>query len=65
MPSDGSLSENGAHWRIVFLIACAVGFPYSFSGSSIPQSSQRFAGLMRMLCERNGGTFVALTMKDR
>ena len=43
----------------------AVGFPYSFSGSSIPQSSQRFAGLMRMLCERNGGTFVALTMKDR
>ncbi len=43
----------------------AVGFPYSFSGSSIPQSSQRFAGLMRLLCERNGGTFVALTMKDR
>jgi hypothetical protein len=43
----------------------AVGFPYSFSGSSIPQSSQRFAGLMRVLCERNGGTFVALTMADR
>jgi len=43
----------------------AVGFPYSFSGSSIPQSSQRFAGLMRTLCERNGGTFVALTMADR
>lgn len=43
----------------------AVGFPYSFSGSSIPQSSQRFAGLMRLLCERNGGTFVALTMADR
>ncbi|MEQ8206293.1 MAG: hypothetical protein RIA65_08980 [Woeseia sp.] len=39
----------------------AVGFPYSFSGSTIPQSSQRFAGLMRLLCERNGGTFVALT----
>jgi hypothetical protein len=43
----------------------AIGFPYSFSGSSIPQSSQRFAGLMRVLCERNGGTFVALTMADR
>ena len=39
----------------------AVGFPYSFGGRSIPQSSQRFAGLMRLLCERNGGTFVALT----
>ena len=43
----------------------AVGFPYSFSGSRIPPSSQRFAGLMRALCERNGGTFVALTMRDR
>ena len=39
----------------------AVGFPYSFGGRSIPQSSQRFAGLMRLLCERNCGTFVALT----
>ena len=43
----------------------AIGFPYSFGGSSIPPSSQRFAGLMRVLCERNGGTFVALTMADR
>lgn len=43
----------------------AVGFPYNFGGSSIPQSSQRFAGLMRLLCERNGGTFVALTERDR
>ncbi len=43
----------------------AVGFPYSFTGSSIPTSSQRFAGLMRVLCERNGGTFVALTERDR
>lgn len=43
----------------------AVGFPYSFSGSTIPQSSQRFAGLMRLLCERNGGTFVALTERNR
>jgi hypothetical protein len=43
----------------------AVGFPYNFGGSRIPQSSQRFAGLMRSLCERNGGTFVALTNNDR
>ena len=43
----------------------AVGFPYNFGGRSIPPSSQRFAGLMRLLCERNGGTFVALTTRDR
>ena len=43
----------------------AVGFPYSFGGSSVPTSSQRFAGLMRVLCDRNGGTFVALTERDR
>jgi len=42
----------------------AVGFPYSFDGGSIPTSSQRFAGLMRVICERNGGTFVALTERD-
>ena len=39
----------------------AIGFPYSFGGSNIPPSSQRFAGLMRAMCERNGGTFVGLT----
>jgi hypothetical protein len=43
----------------------AVGFPYSFGGSGVPTSSQRFAGLMRVLCDRNGGTFVALTERDR
>jgi len=43
----------------------AVGFPYSFGGSSIPPSSQRFAGLMRVLCERNGGTFVGLNDRTR
>ena len=42
----------------------AVGFPYNFSGTP-PRSSQRFAGLMRALCERNGGTFVALTERNR
>jgi hypothetical protein len=42
----------------------AIGFPYNFSGTP-PRSSQRFAGLMRVLCERNGGTFVALTERNR
>jgi hypothetical protein len=42
----------------------AIGFPYNFSGTP-PQSSQKFAGLMRVLCERNGGTFVALTERVR
>lgn len=42
----------------------AIGFPYNFSGTP-PRSSQRFAGLMRVLCERNGGTFVALTERVR
>jgi len=43
----------------------SIGFPYSFTGSSIPPSAQKFAGLMRLLCDRNGGTFVALTEADR
>jgi hypothetical protein len=43
----------------------AVGFPYNFGGNNIPKSSQRFAGLMRLMCERNGGTFVALTDRGR
>ncbi|MEE3236821.1 MAG: vWA domain-containing protein [Pseudomonadota bacterium] len=42
----------------------AIGFPYNFTGTP-PTSSQRFAGLMRVLCERNGGTFVALTEANR
>jgi len=42
----------------------AIGFPYNFTGTP-PPSSQRFAGLMRVLCERNGGTFVALTERNR
>ncbi len=42
----------------------AIGFPYNFTGTP-PQISQRFAGLMRVLSERNGGTFVALTERVR
>ncbi len=42
-----------------------VGFPGRFKGSgTIPQSAQRFATLMRVLCQRNGGTFVALSGED-
>ncbi len=40
----------------------AVGFPYLFnSGGNVPPTAVRFSQLMRVLCERNGGTFVALT----
>lgn len=40
----------------------AVGFPYFFEGGrEIPDTARRFAQLMRVLCDRNGGTFVALT----
>jgi len=38
----------------------AVGFPTQFVGGTSP-NALRFANLMRKLCERNGGTFVALT----
>ena len=40
----------------------AVGFPYLFnSGGNVPPTAIRFSQLMRVICERNGGTFVALT----
>jgi hypothetical protein len=38
----------------------AVGFPTQFSRGTSP-NALRFANLMRVLCERNGGSFVALT----
>jgi hypothetical protein len=38
----------------------AVGFPTQFSRGTSPNAI-RFANLMRVLCERNGGSFVALT----
>ncbi len=44
----------------------AVGFPRGFrSGGQIPRTAIRFATLMRVLCDRNGGTFVALTDPNR
>ena len=40
----------------------AVGFPLFRAGSmDIPVTVGRFAQLMRILCDRNGGTFVALS----
>ncbi len=43
-----------------------VGFPRGFrSGGQIPRTASRFATLMRVLCDRNGGTFVALTNPNR
>ena len=40
----------------------AVGFPVMFSQSAdLQYTGLRFATLMRVLCERNGGTFVGLT----
>ncbi|MEM6513043.1 MAG: VWA domain-containing protein [Pseudomonadota bacterium] len=39
-----------------------VGFPIRFGGiNNIPAESIRYSRLMRVLCERNGGTYVALT----
>jgi hypothetical protein len=43
----------------------AVGFPTLFSQSQFPESTGiRFATLMRLLCERNGGAFVALNSTE-
>jgi len=43
----------------------AVGFPLFQPGSGgVPPSVQRFAQLMRVLCDRNGGTFVALNPNE-
>ncbi|MDX1507220.1 MAG: hypothetical protein R3358_02990 [Woeseiaceae bacterium] len=43
----------------------AVGFPLlDVGGGSIPPTARQFAQLMRVLCDRNGGTFVALNRRD-
>ena len=42
----------------------AIGFPIGFGGiGSSDRRSTKFAALMRELCRRNGGTFVALTQR--
>ena len=43
----------------------AVGFPLlDVGGGGIPPTARQFAQLMRVLCDRNGGTFVALNRRD-
>jgi hypothetical protein len=43
----------------------AIGFPTLFSQSEFPENTAvRFSMLMRRLCERNGGAFVALNTTD-
>lgn len=43
----------------------AIGFPLiNVAGGGIPPTAQQFASLMRVLCDRNGGTFVALNRRD-
>ena len=43
----------------------AIGFPTVFSVASAPDSTGiKFATLMRILCRRNGGTFVGLSTLD-
>ncbi len=38
-----------------------VGFPGRFGTTSVPNTAQRFATFMRVVCAKNGGTFVALS----
>jgi hypothetical protein len=43
----------------------AVGFPFFFEqGRQLSDTTRRYAQLMRILCARNGGTFVALSDPD-
>ncbi len=41
----------------------AIGFPF-FGAGGIPPSARQFSQLMRILCDRNGGTFVALGRRN-
>lgn len=41
----------------------AIGFPLPTAFGQSPASVGRFANLMRVLCERNGGTFVGLSRR--
>ena len=51
------IGEGGA--RMVRIHA--VGFPLFAVGGQLPPTVARFAQLMRILCDRNGGTFVGLS----
>ena len=39
----------------------AVGFPTQYAGRGVTGTGVRFANLMRILCNQNGGTFVGLS----
>jgi len=41
----------------------AIGFPMPAGMGQKPESVMRFANLMRVLCERNGGTFVGISRR--
>ena len=57
-----SVNRVGADGRRMVRIH-AVGFPmFEQTNFQIPPTVGRFAQLMRILCDRNGGTFVALSM---
>jgi len=57
---DGVNRVDAAGHRMVRIHA--VGFPWLFDGGrQIPETARRYAQLMRILCDRNGGTFVALS----
>ena len=43
----------------------AIGFPTVLDGLNTRSTGDRFASLMRSLCEDNNGTFVALNSIDR
>ena len=56
-----SVNRVGADGRRMVRIH-AVGFPmFEQTNFQIPPTVGRFAQLMRILCDRNGGTFVALS----
>ncbi len=40
-----------------------IGFPF-FGAAGVPASAHKFSQLMRILCDRNGGTFVALGRRN-
>jgi len=55
-----SVNQKGANGERPVRIH-AIGFPVMFGPIGAPdRTGERFASLMRVLCERNGGTFVAL-----
>jgi len=61
---DSVNREDAAGNRMVRIHA--VGFPFFFEpGRNMSDTTRRYAQLMRVLCERNGGTFVALSDPNR